>query len=70
LVLRARVIFCVVNVATCVVRTWHELGTVDLDANCYGAELRKLTKLNFKHDLDIEKCVKMLLSVGSILRNV
>jgi hypothetical protein len=29
---------------------------VDLGANWYGAELWKLTKLNFKHDLDIEKC--------------
>jgi hypothetical protein len=33
----------VVDVAVCVVRTWHELGAVDLGAklgaNCYGAEL-------------------------------
>jgi hypothetical protein len=50
----------VVDVAVCVARTWHELGAVDLGAelgaNCYGAELWKLTNLNFYHNLDIEKC--------------
>ena len=46
----------VVDVAVCVARTWHELGAVDLGANCYGAELWKLTNSNFYHDLDIEKC--------------
>ena len=50
----------VVDVAACVARTWHELGSVDLDAeldaNYYSAELWKLTNFNFYHDLDIEKC--------------
>ena len=41
---------CVVDVAACVARTWHELGAVDLDA-----ELWKLINFNFYHDLDIEK---------------
>ena len=50
----------IVDVAACVARTWHELGTVDLgavdlDAEL-GAELWKLINFNFYHDFDIEKC--------------
>jgi len=44
----------VADVAACVARMWHELGAVDLGANCYGAELWKLTNFNFYHDLDID----------------
>ena len=59
----------VVDVVACVARTWHEFGTVNLDAkigvvdldtelgvNYYGAELWKLINFNFYHDSDIEKC--------------
>ena len=51
---------CVVGVAACVARMWHELGAVDLgaelgavdlgaelDVNYYGAELWKLINFNF-----------------------
>ena len=34
----------------------YDAKTCNLDANCYGTELWKLTNLNFYYDLDIEKC--------------
>ena len=59
----------VVDVAACMARTWHELGTVDLGAelnavdlgaelgaNYYDTELWKLINFNFYHGLGIEKC--------------